>query len=181
MTASAAPRPVALNASAAGERRLAVATGLVWIALLGAAGLGLSAAFGGLPGPVLWALALMAAPGAASMLILASADGPRRRALLLALWAAAGAGACALVGGLSGPLAAWCLAPVAAATLLGRRRLMAEAAALAVLGAALAALGQATGLEPAPPSEPLRFMLSLLALASLGLALNHPEPGTKWG
>jgi cell cycle sensor histidine kinase DivJ len=40
-----------------------------------------------------------------------------------------------------------------------------------VLGAALAALAQAAGLEPAPPSEPLRFMLSLLALASLCLGL----------
>ena len=171
MTASAVARPVALTASAAGERRLVVGVGLGWIALLGLAGFGLSAAFGGLPEPVLWALGLMALPGLASILILAAVDGPRRRGVLLVLWAAAGAGACGLVGGLSGPLAPWCLAPVAAATLLGRRRLMAEAAALAVLGAALAALAQAAGLEPAPPSEPLRFMLSLLALASLGLGL----------
>ena len=170
MTASAITRPVALNASAAGERRLVVAVGLGWIVLLGAAGVGFGAGFGGLSPQLAWALGLMALPGA-GMLAPGAADGPRRRALLLALWTAAGAGACGLLGGLSGPLAPWCLAPVAAATLLGRRRLMAEAAALAVLGAALAALAQAAGLEPAPPAEPLRFMLSLLALATLGLGL----------
>jgi cell cycle sensor histidine kinase DivJ len=48
---------------------------------------------------------------------------------------------------------------------------MAEAAALAVLGGALAALAQAAGLEPAAPPEPLRLVLSLFALGSLGLAL----------
>ncbi|MEI9889886.1 MAG: histidine kinase dimerization/phospho-acceptor domain-containing protein [Caulobacteraceae bacterium] len=164
-------RPVALNASAAGERRLAAASAGAWLAVLAAAGLALAFGFGPLSGSVVGALALMAAPALVSALLLSSGDGPGRRVFLILLWAAAGAGACALTGGLSGPLTPWCLAPVAAATALGRRKLLAEAAALAVLGGAVAALAQAAGLEPAAPAEPLRLVLSLFALGSLGLAL----------
>jgi cell cycle sensor histidine kinase DivJ len=162
-------RPVALNAAAAGERRLAVAVGVGWALVAGAVAVALKLAAAA-PQTITAAVALMAAPGLASLLLWAVDNGGVRKLLLL-LWAAAGAGACALAGGISGPLAAWCLAPVAAAALLGPRRLMAEAAALAVLGAALAALAQAAGLEPAPPSEPLRFALALMALASFGFAL----------
>ncbi len=93
------------------------------------------------------------------------------RSVLLILWAAGGAGACAFAGGLSGPLAAWCLLPVAFATLLGMGPWMAQAAALTVLGVAVAALAQAAGLEPAAPAEPLRLYLSCYVLASLGLGL----------
>lgn len=167
----AAPTPVSLNASDVGERRLAVMASAAWLALLLVAGAALSLGLGPLPGSIIGAFALMAAPALVTAAALAKTDGPRRRAFLVVAWAAAGAGACALTGGLSGPLTAWCLAPVAAATALGRRRLLAEAAALAVLGGALAALAQVAGLEPAAPAEPLRLLLSLFSLGSLGLSL----------
>jgi cell cycle sensor histidine kinase DivJ len=160
-----------MNAAVARERRLVTIAALIWLAVLGAALAALNAGLGPLDPALVWALGLMAVPAVASVLVLHHDDGPRRRALLLVLWAVAGALACALTGGLSGPLTPWCLAPVVAATLLGRRRLMAEAAALAVLGAALAAVAQAAGIEPQPPTEPLRFLLGLFALATLGLSL----------
>jgi cell cycle sensor histidine kinase DivJ len=165
------PRSIAHDASADGQRRLAAAGAAAWLAVLAAAGLGLGAGLGPLSGALALALVLMAVPALAMALAMRSADGPRLRAALIVLWAAAGSGACALAGGLSGPLTPWCLAPVAAATVLGQRRLLAEAAALAVLGGTLAALAQAAGLEPAAPSEPLRLILSLFSLGSLGLAL----------
>jgi cell cycle sensor histidine kinase DivJ len=164
-------RTVALNVSAVSERRLAAAAAGAWLGVLVVAGVGLGFGLGPLSASVVAALAAMAVPALVSALVLWSGDGPKRRALLIVLWAIAGAGACALTGGLSGPLTPWCLAPVAAATALGRRRLLAEAAALAVLGGAVAALAQAAGLEPAPPAEPLRMVLSLFALGALGLGL----------
>ena len=164
-------RTIALDASAAGERRIAAAGSASWLVLLAVAGLAIGLGLGPLSGALIGAFVLMGVPALVTTLALGSGDGPNRRALLLVLWAVAGAWACGLAGGLSGPLTPWCLAPVAAATALGRRRLMAEAAALAVLGGALAALAQAAGLEPAAPPEPLRLVLSLFALGSLGLAL----------
>ena len=164
-------RTVALNVFVVSERRLAAAAAGAWLGVLVVAGVGLGVGLGPLSASVIAALALMAVPALVSALVLSSGDGPRRRALLIVLWAIAGSGACALTGGLSGPLTPWCLAPVAAATALGRRRLLAEAAALAVLGGAVAALAQAAGLEPAAPAEPLRMVLSLFALGALGLGL----------
>jgi cell cycle sensor histidine kinase DivJ len=143
---------------------------LGWLAALAAVTGVLWAGFGSLPTPVLTAIGLGAAPAAVSLL-LAWRDGRTGRSLLLVLWAAAGAGACAMTGGLSGPLTPWCLLPVAFATLLGPGSWMAQAAALAVLGAAVAALAQVTGFEPSAPDEPLRFGLGLIGLMSLGLAL----------
>jgi cell cycle sensor histidine kinase DivJ len=167
----ATSRSIALDASAAGERRIAAVGSASWLTLLAVAGLAIGLGLGPLSGALIGAFVLMGVPALVTTLALGSGDGPNRRALLLVLWAVAGAWACGLAGGLSGPLTPWCLAPVAAATALGRRRLMAEAAALAVLGGALAALAQAAGLEPAAPPEPLRLVLSLFALGSLGLAL----------
>jgi two-component system, cell cycle sensor histidine kinase DivJ len=168
---TALTRSVALNVSAAGDRRLAVMAAGAWVGVLAIAGIALGLGLGPLSGAVVAALVVMTLPAIASALALSQGDGPRRRALLIVAWAAAGALACAFTGGLSGPLTPWCLAPVAAATALGRRRLLAEAAALAVLGGAIAALAQAAGLEPAAPAEPLRLVLSLFALGSLGLGL----------
>jgi cell cycle sensor histidine kinase DivJ len=165
-------RSIAIDASAAGERRLAAAGAAVWLGVLAVVGLGIAFGLGPLSGALISAFAVMGIPALVTALVLGgSADGPNRRAFLLVAWAVAGAAACGLAGGLSGPLTPWCLAPVAAATALGRRRLMAEAAALAVFGGALAALAQAAGLEPPAPPEPLRLVLSLFALGSLGLAL----------
>ena len=147
---------------------MALAWSLGWLVMLGAVGLALRAGFADPPRPVQLAWALAAAPALPSLL-LAWRDSRLNRSLLLVLWAAGGAGACALTGGLSGPLTPWCLLPLAFAALFGRSRWMAEAAALAVLGAAVVALSQVAGMEPAAPADPLRFALSLPALIALGL------------
>ena len=167
---AAIARSAARSTSAQAERRAIAAVCLGWVLLVGAVGGALQTITGALREPTAAALAVIALPGLLS-LMLATGIGPRRRAFLLVAWAAAGAGACGLTGGLSGPLTPWCLAPVAVAALIGRRRLMAEAAALAVMGAVLAALAQIAGLAPTAPDEPVRFCLSLFALASLGFSL----------
>jgi cell cycle sensor histidine kinase DivJ len=152
---------------------VALGWSLGWlIALIGIAA-ALRLGFPRLPAINLLAWGLAAAPAAPSLL-LSWRDSRLARSALLVLWAVGGSSACALTGGLSGPLAPWCLAPLAFAALFGRSRWIAEAAALSVLGAAVVALAQVAGLEPPVPDEPLRFAMSLPALICLGLF-------TAWG
>src|ERR1019366_7936637 len=80
---------------------------------------------------------------------------------LLAVWALAGAVAAGLTGGLTGPLAPWCLAPLAAAILLGARRIS-WGAVLSVLALASVALAQAAGLTQPPPTGVLAGGLPLV-------------------
>ena len=141
-----------------------------WLGAVAVMFVGLMLGLGVLPWAIVAALAFAALPAMAA-LCLRGYDGRRARSLLLVLWAVCGGVACGLGGGVSGPLAVWCLAPVAAAALLGSSRLLAEAAALAVMAAALAALAQIAHLWPPVPDEPLRFWLGLLALSILGVGL----------
>ncbi len=157
-------------APASGERRAILIWHGAWLGAITIIFAGLLIGLDVLPWPIVWALAVAAAPALAALLLRAH-DSRRMRSLLLVLWAIAGGLSCGLAGGVSGPLAVWCLAPVAAATLLGSSRLWAEAAALAVMAAALAALAQMAHLCPAPPFEALRFWLGLTALGALGLGL----------
>jgi cell cycle sensor histidine kinase DivJ len=90
--------------------------------------------------------------------------------LQIVLWAVGTGAACILTGGLIGPLAAWCLAPVAAGALLCGGRRVAEGAALALVAAALAALAGLAGLAPTPPAGG-GLWLGLLALTSTGFGL----------
>jgi cell cycle sensor histidine kinase DivJ len=156
-----------------GEGRVALGWSLGWLTALIGVGTALRLGFPRLPIIDFLAWGLAAAPAAPSLL-LAWRDSRLGRSVLLVLWAVGGSGACALTGGLSGPLAPWCLAPLAFATLFGRSRWIAEAAALSILGAAVVALAQVAGLEPPAPDEPLRFAMSLPALICLGLF-------TAWG
>ena len=161
------PEPLA---TASSERGAILIWHGAWLGAVALAFVGLLFGLGVVPWAIVGALAAGALPAAAALL-LRGRDGRRARSLLLVLWAVSCGLACGLAGGVSGPLAVWCLAPVAAATLLGSSRLWAEAAALAVMAAALAALAQIAGLWPAPPAEPMRFWLGLIALITLGLAL----------
>jgi len=95
----------------------------------------------------------------------------RTQSLLLVLWAVGGASAAALTGGVSGAMAAWCLAPVAAASTMDQPKRLAEGAALALIGGCVAALTQLSGLAPAAPTGPLAFVLGFLALVTTGLGL----------
>ena len=87
------------------------------------------------------------------------------------LWAAAGRIACALTGGITGPLAPWCLAPLAAAAVFGSRRLFAQAGALALMAGAAAALGELAGLTPGAPLDGPAFWMSLISLLTTGVGL----------
>jgi cell cycle sensor histidine kinase DivJ len=120
--------------------------------------------------PVVPAMLAGAAPAAVALLPRAGV-GARGQALLLALWAAAGGVACTLAGGVAGPLAVWCLAPVAAASAMGGGRRLAEGAALAFMAAAVSALAGLSGLTPPPPQGGPAFWLGLVALATTGLGL----------
>jgi cell cycle sensor histidine kinase DivJ len=151
---------VDLTVPRATSGRFAVVWHLVWIPVLGLAALGLSGA-----GAVLWALASMAA--AALVGALAVALQPPGRVVAVCGWGLAGAVAVALGGGPSGPLAAWCLAPMAAAAVFQDRRTLALGAAAGLAAAAISAL--ITALTPPPP--PFAPWLGLLALSTTAVGL----------
>ncbi len=119
--------------------------------------------------PVWAALGAGAIPALAGLLF--ARDDERTNSILLVLWAVGGSLAAVLTGGVSGAMAAWCLAPVAAASTLDQPKRLAEGAALALIGGCVAALTQLSGLAPPTPPGPLAFVLGFLALVTTGLGL----------
>jgi len=120
--------------------RFALAWHLAWAAAVGLAIAGLAGRGLLAPGPEASALAA----SAAAALIgagLAVAGSQAARAVGIVVWALAGAVASQLTGGVTGPLAAWTLAPLAAAAAYRRPRLLPLGAAAAVAAAGAAALG----------------------------------------
>ncbi len=115
------------------------------------------------------ALAAGAAPAVVSLL-LRRQDNPTIQTLQIVLWAIGTGTACLLTGGLTGPLAAWCLGPVAAGALLAGGSRVAEGAALAMVAAALSALGGLSGIAPDPPIQGALW-LGLLGLTTSGFGL----------
>jgi cell cycle sensor histidine kinase DivJ len=142
----------------------------VWAVAVLLACAGLAVALEGAPRSAELALLVGAAPGVAGLL-LRRADETRWRAVLLAVWAGCGAGACMLAGGVSGPLAVWCLAPVAAAAAFAGTGLLAESAALALIAAGANALVGLTGLLPGRPPAPADSWLAFVGLVTTGLGL----------
>jgi cell cycle sensor histidine kinase DivJ len=142
---------------------------LAWTVIVAAAVAAVVLRGGGLPRGELAALAAMGAAGVIGA-FLAEVAGGTGAALAILAWTLAGAGACLLTGGTAGPLAPWCLAPLAAGAAFGRPRLLALGAACGVAAAALAALGVAF-LPLARPPEGLFNWLSLLALGTTGMGL----------
>ncbi len=98
-------------------------------------------------------------------------DDDRVQSLLLVSWAVGGSAAAVLTGGVSGAMAAWCLAPVAAASTMSSSRRLAEGAALSLIGGCVAALTQLSGVAPSPPTGALAFIMGFLALTTTGLGL----------
>jgi len=99
-------------------------------------------------------------------------DSAQRRLVVLASWAAAAVVAAGLSGGVAGPLAVWCVAPLAVAAVLGGGRPLAAGASLSLGAFALVGLAQAIGwVAPAPPRA-ASFDLGLLGVSTtcLGLA-----------
>jgi cell cycle sensor histidine kinase DivJ len=116
------------------------------------------------------ALVLGLVPAGASLVLL-SIDGKLWRTLLLVLWAVCGALACGLSGGLGGPMAAWCLAPIAAAGVLARTDLLSRAAALSLAAVGVTALAGVAGLTPEAPTGRLALGLGALSLVTVVVGL----------
>ncbi len=161
-------RPTSSKARRSSDAAFGIAWHAAWAAAVAATGAGLLVA-GRLPvGPELAALVI--GGGAALVGAAASALGGRARVAAIIVWGLAGAGACHLVGGIAGPLAAWCLAPAAAATIWRRRELLALGAAAALAAAAVSAMD--TALLPLPHADAdAAPWLGLLALATVALGL----------
>ncbi len=146
---------------------------LGWLAAIGVAAF--TTAF--LPGEFSWPVWAAFLAGAAPALLSLPLPGEstkeddRVQSILLVLWAVGGSAAAVLTGGVSGAMAAWCLAPVAAASTLTSSRRLAEGAALSLIGGSVAALTQLSGLAPAAPTGALSFILGFLALTTTGLGL----------
>ena len=142
----------------------------VWLGVVAFATLVLGLAFPGNAWPVVPALIAGGAPAAAS-LFPARPLGERGQGLMLVAWGVFGGLACILAGGVAGPLSAWCLAPVAAASIYGGGRRLAEGAALSFMAAVVSALAGISGLAPQAPQDGPAFWMGLLALATTGLGL----------
>ena len=141
-----------------------------WLAACVATASGLAFAYPDRLWPIIPALLAGALPAAVGLLPGALTT-RRNRSLLLALWGVMGGVACILGGGVSGPLAVWCLAPVAAGSILGGGRRLAEGAALSFIAATVAALAGLSGLAGAGGAGAPGFWAGLLALATTGLGL----------
>ena len=98
-------------------------------------------------------------------------DSPRSRDLLLFVWAVCGALGCGLAGGVAGPLAIWCAAPMVAAVVLGGSRRMALGAAFSLLSVAIVALAQTSGWVRAAPTGAAAMGLGLVGAASITVGL----------
>lgn len=167
---SEAPPFPATDPLSKAERDDALLWHQAWAGTVAAAGAALVIALGWAPWAVLGALGCILAPPLAAQ-CLRWRDGPEPRAALVVLWAIGGVFACILTGGIAGPLAVWCLAPVAAAATLGPGRLIAEAAALSMMAVALTAFTHALGAAPPPPPPEFTVWLGLLALLTTSLGL----------
>ena len=122
--------------------------------------------------PIVLILALLIGSlPALAALILNARELPGARIILLVIWTVAGALAACLAGGVTGPLGAWCLLPLAAASVLGGARTLALGAALSVLALALIALAQLLGLADATFTNAVTFSLGLFGLTSALVAL----------
>jgi cell cycle sensor histidine kinase DivJ len=119
----------------------------------------------------LWAAFGFGLAPAVVIWMLLFADGERARDFMLLAWAVAGGMAASLSGGLSGPLAIWCAAPMAAAVVLGGRRRLAGGAALSLLAAVVAALAQADRLVAAPPQGAIGTGLAMIGVLSIAIGL----------
>ena len=120
------------------------------------------------------ALALGAAPALAGLLLVRSLH-VAAHSLILFNWAAGGVLAALLTGGVAGPMAVWCLAPLAAAAAMGRIDRLAMGAALSLAAICVSLLAGMTLSLPSAPRYDLASALGAVAVVTtsvgLGLAL----------
>jgi two-component system, cell cycle sensor histidine kinase DivJ len=125
-------------------------------------------AFTGLSAFVAGALAGAALPVAVGFLL---PRVTRWRGLGVADWALGGLIGALLTGGVTGPLAIWCLLPIAAAAMVGGANRLAAGAALAAACAAVCVVAQLAGLVGPTPAPSQAFLLAALALITTALGL----------
>ena len=127
-------------------------------------------AVGGVSDQVWLALAFIAAPGLLGVLWRPK---PEATLALLALWGVGAVLSVSMSGGLAGPLAVFCMAPVVAGLALGASWRVGLGLSLAA--AAICVLLGLAHITPAPPAEPTRTLLTLITLiitaAAIGGAL----------
>jgi cell cycle sensor histidine kinase DivJ len=160
-------RPRSTKKARARAQRFVVAWHFAWAATVALAAGGLWWRGGLTPGPELAALAAGLVPAVFGAMLAGSGRG---RAVAIVIWGLGGAAACQMTGGALGPLAAWCLAPLAAAAAFRKPDLLPLGAAVAVAAAALATIGAAVLPLPAPPAADAVW-LSLLSLATVAVGL----------
>lgn len=175
MTSVSNPPEQALASAADGHERSTVLrqhlgwSGIVLLAL------GLLGFLAHASGAVVAALLAGAAPGLLAQL-LRIRDSDNARWIVLLLWTVAGASASALTGGLAGPLAVWCAAPLAAGIAFDRRTLVSGGAALSLVSAGVALWAAGSGLTSAP-SPGVSMWLGALSVTLTGawiaLSLAH--------
>lgn len=140
---------------------------LAWAAGVALCGAGLVATGRLATGPELAPLVLGIIPALIGAAI--GASGERARVLVVVAWTLSATAAVLMSGGALGPLAAWCLAPLAAAAAFRKPDLLPLGAAGALAAAAIAALSSA--LLPLTPPADAEAWLSLIGLPGMALAL----------
>jgi cell cycle sensor histidine kinase DivJ len=167
--AGASRRSKAVKRTRAQGRGFAVAWHLAWAGAVLLTGGVLYAR--GLLAPGADAAALAVGASAAMFgagLELWSSEGARGVAVIL--WALAAAVACQLTGGVAGPLAVWCLAPLAAAAAFRKAQLLPLAAAGSVAASGAAIVGSLVLPLPAVSAGSAAWLGALgVATAALGL------------
>ena len=143
---------------------------LGWLATVSLAA-GAAAFTPGIIGLPVWMALIAGAVPALAALAVGDRRDERLQSLILVLWATCGAGAAVATGGVSGAMSAWILAPVAAASTLSAPRRLAEGATLSLIGGAVAALSQLSGLAPPAPTGTLAFVLGFLSVSTTGVGL----------
>jgi cell cycle sensor histidine kinase DivJ len=99
-----------------------------------------------------------------------SRGGRRAQTAAVLIWTLAGATAALMTGGVAGPLAAWCLAPLAAAAAFRKPDLLPLGAAGALAASAVTALSSLLFTLPQAPAA-AAVWLNLAALGGIALAL----------
>ena len=165
-TSSPSPTP-----EAAAAPREVIGWHAAWALAVVLAGLALVIAAPDSPWTVWWALLFGLTPAAVATSLI-SRDSPRRRLTVLAWWALAVVLASGLTGGVAGPLAVWCVTPLAVAAVLGGGRPLAAGASLSLGAFALVGLAQAVGWVAPAPARAASFDLGLLGVSTtcVGLA-----------
>jgi cell cycle sensor histidine kinase DivJ len=140
---------------------------LAWSALVLATLAALTLAFKGLPAPVFMALLVGAAPGIMGQL-LRHWHGENARMAEIGGWTLGAGLAVGLTGGIGGPLALWCAAPLAAAATLDGRKVVSGGAALSLVLLATSLWVSIAGSVPALPPAITPWLSALAGVSLVG-------------